>query len=178
MDDGSHTIFLNTRGTVGDISDAMKEFLAYVENSSDEFAAAAGSEWVKQLHCRMKKVKESKELEAEYMKSYLTYLENVEEGEKRATEQWKTIVSEKDSQLHEKDKQLHELTARLDDLTILVTDLKAQLTAPRPGGNPQRGARCPHHAAFRGNLHRRARCPHRAVSRGKPVGRRVPVIPA
>jgi len=146
MDDGSHTIFLNTRGTVGDVSAAMKEFLAYVEDSSDEFAAAAGSEWVKQLHCRMKKIKESKELEAEYMKSYLTYLENVEEGiklgeergmeegiklgEERAAVVWQTVLterenviseqstrlSEKDDIITKKDGLLHEQEARIKEL--------------------------------------------------------------
>ena len=129
MDDGSYTIFLNTRGAVGDVSDAMKEFLAYVEDSSDEFAATAGSEWVKQLHCRMKMIKESKKLEAEYMKSYLTYLESIEEGEKRAAERWKSVVSEKDSLLSEQGNVISELNIRLDDLSAQISELTAQLAA-------------------------------------------------
>ena len=126
----------------------------YVEDSSDEFAAAAGSEWVKQLHCRMKKIKESKELEAEYMKSYLTYLENVEEGiklgEERAAVVWQTVLTErenviseqgtrlsekddiitkKDGLLHEKDSLLHEKDGLLHEQEARIKELMEKLAA-------------------------------------------------
>ena len=65
----------------------------------------------------MKMVKESKKLEAEYMKSYLPYLESIEEGEKRAAERWQTVVSEKDSLISEQNTRLDELTAQIQSLT-------------------------------------------------------------
>ena len=80
LGDGAYTIFLNTKGTADDVGVEMREFLAYVEDSSDAFAATVESGWVKEVHRRVRQVKESKELEVEFVKSYLDYLESVDEG--------------------------------------------------------------------------------------------------
>ena len=80
LGDDSYTIFLSTKGTADDVSDEMKEFLAYVEDSSDAFAAGADSDWVRQVHDRVRKLKENRDLEAEYMKTYLTYQDKLDEG--------------------------------------------------------------------------------------------------
>ena len=64
----------------------MKEFLDYVENSSDACAAEAESPWVKDVHRQVQKVKQSKELEVEYVKTYLTYQDKFKDGIKTITQ--------------------------------------------------------------------------------------------
>lgn len=45
----------------------MKEFLASVENSTDDFAAQAKSPLIKEIRKKVTEVKHSEELDAEYM---------------------------------------------------------------------------------------------------------------
>ena len=45
----------------------MREFLAYVEDSSDTFAAGVETDWVRCIHERVRRVKQNKSLEVEFM---------------------------------------------------------------------------------------------------------------
>lgn len=58
----------------------MKEFLAYIENSTDAFAAQAESLLVKEIHKKVTEIKHSEELEAEYMTLLQRDRENIEQG--------------------------------------------------------------------------------------------------
>jgi predicted transposase/invertase (TIGR01784 family) len=80
LGDETVKVFLNTQGTLDDVDQDMKEFLAYVENTTDTFANNAQSTWVKQIHKRVMEVKRSKEMEVEYMTLLQRDRENVELG--------------------------------------------------------------------------------------------------
>lgn len=68
LGDETRTIFFNTKGkNAVDVSDELKEFLAYIENSTDDFAQRSVSAGVKMLHEKVKQVKKNAELEAKYM---------------------------------------------------------------------------------------------------------------
>jgi hypothetical protein len=85
LGDETTKIFINTKGTIDDIDAEMKEFLAYIEDTSDSFANTA-SDWIKQIHKRVLEVKQSKEMEVEYMTLLLREREMKEEGiDKMAT---------------------------------------------------------------------------------------------
>lgn len=58
----------------------MKEFLAYIENTTDTFARQAKSPLVKKIHQRVTAVKQNKEMEAEYMTLMQRDRENIEQG--------------------------------------------------------------------------------------------------
>ncbi len=45
--DETTEIFLSTKGEKNDADDEMKEFLAYIENSTDALAEQAPSPWIK-----------------------------------------------------------------------------------------------------------------------------------
>lgn len=63
-DDGARTIFLYTRGTQGNASEALRQMLHYFEHTTEENAE---NETLKQIHRMVKRVKEDKEVSAEYM---------------------------------------------------------------------------------------------------------------
>ena len=63
----------------------MKEFLAYIENSIDAFAAQAASPLVKEIHKRVTEVKQNKDMEVEYMTLLQRDRENFELGATLAT---------------------------------------------------------------------------------------------
>lgn len=83
LGDETTKVFLNTRGTLDDIDHEMKEFLTYVENTTDLFANQASSPLVKEIHKKVTEVKESKEMEVEYMTLLQRDRENIEQGEEK-----------------------------------------------------------------------------------------------
>lgn len=58
----------------------MREFLAYIENSTDTFATQAASPLVKEIHKRVTEVKQNKDMEVEYMTLLQRDRENIELG--------------------------------------------------------------------------------------------------
>lgn len=80
LGDETAKIFLNTRGTINDVDEDMKEFLTYVENTSDAFARESKSPLIKEIHRKVAEVKQSKEMEVEYMTLLQRDREKQEEG--------------------------------------------------------------------------------------------------
>lgn len=80
LGDETTKIFLNTKGNMHDVDPEMQEFLSYVENTTDDFAAQARSPLIKEIHKKVTEVKESKEMEVEYMTLLQRDRENIELG--------------------------------------------------------------------------------------------------
>ncbi len=80
LTDESVKIFLNTRGTMDDVDEEMKEFLAYVEDTTDRFAARAKSPLIRQIHRKVIEVKQNPKMEVEYMTLMQRDRENIELG--------------------------------------------------------------------------------------------------
>ena len=71
LEDGATRIFLNTRGTNDDeVSQELVEFLHYVEHTTDEAAEHAGSERIRRIHNRVRKVRNSEEVGVKYMQAW------------------------------------------------------------------------------------------------------------
>ena len=71
LEDGATRIFLNTRGTNDDeVSAELAEFLHYVEHTTDEAAEHAGSERIRRIHDRVRKVRNSEEVGVKYMQAW------------------------------------------------------------------------------------------------------------
>lgn len=85
LGDETTKIFLNTRGTLQDVNTEMLEFLSYVENSTDAFAAQAASPLIREIHKRVTEVKQNKEMEVEYMTLLQRDRENIELGREEGT---------------------------------------------------------------------------------------------
>lgn len=77
----------------------MKEFLTYIENSTDEFASETKSPLIKELHMRVTEVKQSEEMEAEYITLLQRDRENIElgleQGEEKMALLTKQLIKEK-----------------------------------------------------------------------------------
>lgn len=80
LGDETAKIFLNTKGTMVDVDNDMNEFLTYVENTTDDFASRSNSLLVKEIHKKVTEVKQSKEMEVEYMTLLQRDRENIELG--------------------------------------------------------------------------------------------------
>ena len=98
LGDETTKIFLNTKGNMHDVDPEMQEFLSYVENTTDDFASQARSPLIKEIHKKVTEVKESKEMEVEYMTLLQRDRENIElgreEGSNRMASLTKILLSE------------------------------------------------------------------------------------
>lgn len=94
LGDETAKIFLNTKGIRNDVDDEIKEFLTYVENTTDSFAAQTSSPLIKEIHKRVTEVKQNKETEVEYMTLLQRDRENIEQGQEKMAELTKILLSE------------------------------------------------------------------------------------
>lgn len=87
LGDETTKIFLNTQGKLDDVDNDMKEFLAYVENSTDTFVEHSTSQLVREIHKKVIEVKQNKEMEVEYMTLLQRDRENLEQGREEGREE-------------------------------------------------------------------------------------------
>ena len=80
LKDDTNKIILNTRGVMKDISDELIEFLRYVEQSNDKIAEESKGTLVKNVHKKVLKVKNSQNVEVEFMTLLERDREKIEEG--------------------------------------------------------------------------------------------------
>lgn len=80
LGDETSKIFLNTTGTLDDVDADMIEFLTYVEHTTDTFATKTSCLLVKEIHQKVMQVKQSKEMEVEYMTLLQRDRDNIELG--------------------------------------------------------------------------------------------------
>ena len=74
-------IFLNTRGkNDSEVSEELVSFLHYIENTTDAMAENSGSERIKRIHNRVRKVKVSEEVGVKYMQAWEEKYYEREEG--------------------------------------------------------------------------------------------------
>lgn len=85
LGDETTKVFLNTKGILEDIDEEMKEFLAYIEETTDEFVQNAKTSLVRRIHNRVLEVKRNEEVEVEYMTLLERDRENQEIGREEAT---------------------------------------------------------------------------------------------
>ena len=85
LGDGTHKIYLNTKGTNdSEVPEALVHFLKYVEESTDRCAQRYGEDlFIQRLHQRVQTVKQNREKEEEYMLFGELLDEREEIGEKR-----------------------------------------------------------------------------------------------
>jgi predicted transposase/invertase (TIGR01784 family) len=80
LGDETKKIFLNTKGQIGEADSALRDFLGYVEHSTQEYANTVTSDLVKAVHDKVTTVKENKEMEAAFMKTLLWEQETRDEA--------------------------------------------------------------------------------------------------
>ena len=66
-DETTEILFLSTKGKKDDVDDEMKDFLAYIENSTDTCVQQTSSPLVKAIHKRVTEIKLDKNMELQYM---------------------------------------------------------------------------------------------------------------
>ena len=66
-DDEAKTIFLYTRGTKGQVSEEVRQFLRYMENSTSENAV---NDTLRDFHHMVETVKKDREVSVKYMKQF------------------------------------------------------------------------------------------------------------
>jgi predicted transposase/invertase (TIGR01784 family) len=121
LGDETIKIFLNTKGRMGDVSAELKEFLFYIEHTTDEFAARANSLLVKEIHGKVTEVKQNKKLEVEYMTLLERDRENMEKGIEQGIEKGAKIIKlyksgQKPSEISEK------LNVSMTTVTTIIED--------------------------------------------------------
>lgn len=81
LEDQAVRIFLNTRGkNDSEVSEELVSFLHYIENTTDAVAENSGSERIKRIHNRVRKVKVSEEVGVKYMQAWEEKYYEREEG--------------------------------------------------------------------------------------------------
>lgn len=88
LEDGATRIFLNTRGANDDeVPQELAEFLHYVEHTTDEAAEHAGSERIRRIHDRVRKVRNSEEVGVKYMQAWEEKYYEKEEARKEGRQE-------------------------------------------------------------------------------------------
>ena len=67
LGDETAEIFLSTKGKKDDVDDEMRDFLAYIENSTDTCVQQTSSPLVKAIHKKVTEIKLDKNMELQYM---------------------------------------------------------------------------------------------------------------
>ena len=67
LGDETTEIFLSTKGKKDDVDDEMRDFLAYIENSTDTCVQQTSSPLVKAIHKKVTEIKPDKNMELQYM---------------------------------------------------------------------------------------------------------------
>lgn len=81
LEDQAVRIFLNTKGkNDSEVSEELVSFLHYIENTTDVMAENSGSERIKRIHNRVRKVKVSEEIGVKYMQAWEEKYYEREEG--------------------------------------------------------------------------------------------------
>ena len=91
LGDEAIKLFLNTEGIQNDVSPDMKEFLTYIRNTTDAFAKQAKNPLIPAIQNKVTQVKQSKEMEVEYMTLLQRDRENNEIGREEGST-WTTKV--------------------------------------------------------------------------------------
>ena len=95
LNDEAQKIILNTKGFMNDLSEELLEFLAYLEDSTDGAVKCAKGNLVKNIHEKVKKVKNDISLEVEFMTLLERDREKIEEGkEEKALEIAKEMLKD------------------------------------------------------------------------------------
>ena len=85
LEDGAARIFLSTKGTNDDeVPKELVDFLHYVENTTDAEAARTGSERIRRIHERVRRVRSSEEVGVRYLRSLEEKNEEREAGREEA----------------------------------------------------------------------------------------------
>ncbi len=137
LGDDRRIYIFNTKGTVNNVSDGIKEFLEYVENGS------VTNEFLRRLDLEVRRVRQNKEWRLEYMKTWIREMELKEEGRSAGiiegrnagiiegrnagrNDEWLRIVSEK----KKKGKTLEEIAEILelepDDIREMYDNIVAE----------------------------------------------------
>ena len=88
LEDGATRTFLNTRGANDDeVPQELAEFLHYVEHTTDEAAEHAGSERIRRIHDRVRKVRNSEEVGVKYMQAWEEKYYEKEEARKEGRQE-------------------------------------------------------------------------------------------
>lgn len=98
LNDETTKIFLNTKGKLDDIDNAMRDFLTYIENTTDSFAEQTNSSLVKDIHKKVIEVKQNNEMEVEYMTLLQRDRENIEIGTEKMAALTKILLKENRSE--------------------------------------------------------------------------------
>ncbi|MDF2885127.1 MAG: hypothetical protein K0R54_5699 [Clostridiaceae bacterium] len=87
LNDETQKIILNTKGILNDLSEELLEFLAYVEESTDNIVKNAKGNLVKIIHKRVQEVKNDISMEAEFMTLLERDREKIEQGREEGREE-------------------------------------------------------------------------------------------
>lgn len=126
LEDQAVRIFLNTRGkNDSEVSEELVSFLHYIENTTDAVAENSGSERIKRIHNRVRKVKVSEEVGVKYMQAweekYYEREEGREEGRIEGREEGaKAKLQEQIRKKLEKGKSVEKIADELEESTEIV----------------------------------------------------------
>ena len=86
LNDEAQKIVLNTKGIITDLSEELLEFLAYIEDSTDDTVKHAKGKLVKIIHKRVQEVKNDISVEVEFMTLLERDREKIQEGIEKGRE--------------------------------------------------------------------------------------------
>ncbi len=119
LEDGAVRIFLSTKGTNEDeVPKELVDLLHYVENTTDAEATRTGSERIRRIHERVRKVRSSEEVGVRYLRALEEKNEEREEGREQGRKEGRDEINQLIAKLI--------TDGRADDLLRSVNDREYQ----------------------------------------------------
>ena len=126
LNDGAKRIFLSTKGKNREaVSQILIDFLGYLNDSTDEYVQEKNSENIKELHQRIKELKQNRDVEARYM--HYLYVDSIINQKEEELKRKDAELQEKDAELQEKDAELQEKDAELQEKDAELQEKDAEL---------------------------------------------------
>ena len=92
LQDGTTRIFLNTKGhNKENVSQELIDFLRYIENSTEETAAAINSKRIQRIHERVCRVRTNEQVGVRYMQAWEERIYDREDGREMGREEQRII---------------------------------------------------------------------------------------
>ena len=126
LNDGAKRIFLSTKGkNKTEVSQILLDFLGYLNDSTDQYVQDKSSEKIREIHGRIKELKQNRDVEARYM--HYLYVDNLIKGKEDELQRKDAELQQKDTELQQKDTELQqkdmELQQKDTEMCQLVRDM-------------------------------------------------------
>lgn len=125
LNDGVKRIFLSTKGeNKEEVPDILCKFLGYLNDSTDGYIEQNANEQIRELHGRIKELKQNRDVEARYM--HYLYVDKIIEEKEALLKQQEEELKQQEEELKQKEDELQKKDMEMKEIikTLIIFALE------------------------------------------------------